>query len=32
MLETNYFGKPAKTIQKQVEKEFEKYVEFLGKK
>jgi hypothetical protein len=32
ILETDYFGSPAKTIQKQVEKEFEKYVQFLGKK
>lgn len=31
ILETDYFGKPGKTIQKQVEKEFEKYVQFLGK-
>ena len=30
--ETDYFGSPGKTIQKQVEKEFEKYVQFLGKK
>lgn len=32
ILETEYFGSPGKTIQKQVEKEFEKYVQFLGKK
>ena len=31
ILETEYFGSPGKTIQKQVEKEFEKYVQFLGK-
>lgn len=31
ILETDYFGKPGKAIQKQVEKEFEKYVQFLGK-
>ena len=30
ILETDYFGSPGKTIQKQVEKEFEKYVQFLG--
>lgn len=29
--ETEYFGSPGKAIQKQVEKEFEKYVQFLGK-
>lgn len=32
ILETDYFGNPGKAIQKQVEKEFEKYVQFLGKK
>jgi hypothetical protein len=32
ILETEYFGSPAKTIQKQVEKEFEVYAQFLGKK
>jgi hypothetical protein len=32
ILETEYFGNPGKTIQKQVEKEFEKYVQFLGKR
>ena len=32
ILETDYFGSPGKTIQKQVEKEFEKYVRFLGEK
>ena len=32
IFETNYFGNPGKAIQKQVEKEFEKYVQFLGKK
>ena len=32
ILETEYFGSPGKTIQKQVEKEFEKYVRFLGKR
>ena len=31
ILETDYFGNPGKAIQKQVEKEFEKYVQFLGK-
>jgi hypothetical protein len=31
-LETEYFCSPGKTIQKQVEKEFEKYARFLGKK
>lgn len=31
ILETEYFGNPGKAIQKQVEKEFEKYVQFLGK-
>lgn len=32
ILETDYFGSTGKTIQKQVEKEFKKYVQFLGKK
>lgn len=32
IIETEYFGSPDKTIQKLVEKEFEKYVQFLGKK
>lgn len=32
ILETEYFGSTGKTIQKQVEKEFEKYVQFLGKR
>ena len=31
-LETKYFGSAAKSIQKKVEKEFEKYVQFLGKR
>ena len=31
-LETKYFGSAAKFIQKKVEKEFEKYVQFLGKR
>ena len=31
ILETGYFDNPGKAIQKQVEKEFEKYVQFLGK-
>lgn len=31
ILETEYFGNPGKAIKKQVEKEFEKYVQFLGK-
>lgn len=32
ILETEYFGRPSKSIQKQVEKEFEKYLQFLEKK
>jgi hypothetical protein len=32
ILETEYFGSPGKTIQEQVEKEFEKYLQFLKKK
>ena len=32
ILETEYFGNPGKTVQKQVEKEFEKYVRFLGER
>lgn len=31
-LETKYFGSPTKSIQKQVEKEFEKYVKFQAKR
>jgi hypothetical protein len=31
-LETEYFGSPDKTVQKKVEKEFEVYAAFLGKK
>jgi len=30
ILKTEYFGSPAKTIQKKVEKQFEKYAQFLG--
>jgi hypothetical protein len=32
ILETEYFGSPDKTIRKLVEKEFEKYVQFLEKR
>ena len=32
IIETEYFGSPDKTTKKQVEEEFEKYAQFLGRK